>query len=98
MTLDEIEANLRALCAAGQRSKNAVIFDEGRLCLVRAKDTRRGMLVSTSIVNGRRWYLHSTSSADEKRLGLDQLRFMHQVELAERLADEFIPRPALQPA
>lgn len=98
MTAADIEANLRALCAAGHRSKNAVIFDEGRVCLVRAKDTRRGLLVSTTICKGQRYYFQSTSSLDEKRLGLDQLRYMHQVELAERLADEFIPRPALQPA
>ena len=98
MTDDEIEANLRKLLAAGQRSKNAVVFDEGRLCLVRAKDTRRGLLVSTSIVNGRRRYLHSTSTLDEKRIGLDQLRYLHQTELAERLADEFLPKPALAAA
>lgn len=98
MTLAEIEASLRALLAKGERSKNAIIFDEGRLCLVRAKDTRRGLLVSTSIVNGRRWYFHSTSSLDEKRHGIDQLRYLHQIELAERLADKFLPTPTLATA
>lgn len=81
-----VRDRLRGLLSAGKRLKDCILLHENGVpyaCL-----TRRALFGSVTIVNGRRWYSHASSRL-EARLGLDVLRYIERVDLAEELVREF---------